>query len=53
MVKQGGYCQCRGNCIVHQAVSRSWNNVVSQTGSSEEGIGGNENRRHYAALWNC
>lgn len=37
---------------MHQAGGGSRNNADSQTGSSEEGTGGNENKRHYLALWN-
>lgn len=52
-IKQGGSCRPRGKCIVRQGGSRSQNNAYSQTGSSEEGIGGNENGRHYFALQKC
>lgn len=50
MSKQGGCWQRRGECRAHQGGSGSRNNADSQTGNSEEGIGGNENRRHYSAL---
>lgn len=52
-IKQGDSCRPRGKCIVHQRGSGSQNNAYSQTGSSEEGIGGNENGRHYSVLQNC
>lgn len=36
-----------------QGGSGSRNNANSQTGGSEQGIGGSENKRHYSALRNC
>ena len=53
MIKPGGCCRRRGECLVHQGRGGSKNNANSQPASSEEGLGGNENKRHYAALWNC
>lgn len=52
-IKQGGCCPGRGESRAHQAVGGSGNNANSQTGSSEEGLGRNENKKHYSALWNC
>ena len=38
---------------MHMGGGGSENNASSQSASSEEGLGRNENKRHYAALWNC
>ena len=48
VIKPRGCCRRRGECLVHQGGGGSKNNANSQLASSEEGLGGNENKRHYA-----
>lgn len=53
-VTQGSCCRCREDAEhrVGGGGGVSRNNEDSQTGSAEEGTGGNENGRHSCALWN-
>lgn len=51
-VTQGSCCRCREDAEHRVGGGGSRNNEDSQTGSAEEGTGGNEKGRHSCALWN-